>query len=130
MSLDATNLATFRQQLMLFSQVLQKVRSEREALPCTERPSPKRLLAFVEALLVCPDEAAVQSHIERDLEAAEWFRIRAGDVGRASDAKSALSAEARTTPETPFYLLAATLLRNAQLSDANLGDDWKPLPPK
>ena len=128
--ISSPNATIFRQQQRRLRELLEKVQSTREPHPRIERASPKRVLTFVEWLLVCPDEAAVLTHIAQDQEAAEIFQGHARDMANAIDIKSAASGFERAQHETPFYLLASVFLKSARLAVENLGDDWRPLNPK
>ena len=91
-----------------------------------DRPSPTRVLAFVEALLLCPTENAAQARIAQDPASAELCQGTAEDMGRAFDIENALAGVKRPMHETPFYLLASVLLQRARLTVEQLSDDWKP----
>jgi hypothetical protein len=123
--MSESNATKFRREQRRFAQLCHEVVARNPGFDHCNA-SPKRLLAFVEALLLCPDEAAARAHIARDQEAAEFFRIRSGDVARAFDVENALSVIESPPHQTPFYFVAAALLKSAQLSAQQLGDDWKP----
>ena len=79
-------------------------------------PSQPTVLAFVEALLLCPTESAAQALIAKDQASAELCQGTANDMGRAFDIENALLGVERGMDETPFYLLASVLLRRARKS--------------
>lgn len=88
-------------------------------------PSPKRVLAFVEGLLLCRTEDEALIHIERALAEAGMFQRFAGDVARAADAESVLNAKEVSIEEGPFCLLAAMLLKSAKRSTEELDENWR-----
>lgn len=122
-----TNAQMFRHQSHQFAQMVRATNWIGDAYG-KDRPSPTRVLAFVEALLLSPTERAAQVHIAQDQASAELCRGIAGDMGRAFDIESALAGVERPMHETPFYLLASLLLKRAQLSVEQFSDDWKPKP--
>ena len=119
-----SNVSIFRREQHRFHQLCLQVHSKYAPAPRKEFASPKRVLAFAEGLLLCQTEAEALVHIEQDREAAEFFRIRSGDVARAFDAASALDAKEVSIREGPFCLLAEMLLKSFRLSAEELDDRW------
>lgn len=126
--MKSLNAQMFHRQSRLFSRLVDGTPGLSLADPDRQRSSPKKVLAFVEALLLCPTEESARARIAQDIESAELCRIHANDMDTAFDIESALSSVERATHEAPFYLLASVLLRRARLSVEKRGEDWKPKP--
>ncbi len=123
-----SNVGAFRHQTRQFSRLVLSAGHALGDVYGKDRPSPKRVLEFVEALLVCPTEDMVRVHIARDQLSAEVCRGSADDMASGFDIESALSKFKRPEHETPFYLLASVLRDRARLAVEQLGEDWKPKP--
>jgi hypothetical protein len=119
-----TNAQTFRRQARQFSRLVMAAGSQTDPFG-DNRPAPARVLAFAEALLLCPTEDAVLTHIARDRASAELCRIHANDSASAFDIEDAASKLERSTHETPFYLLASVLVRRARLSVEEMDEKWR-----
>jgi hypothetical protein len=71
-------------------------------------PTPSIALSFAEGLMVCPDAAAAQSHIEKHPTEARAFLVAADKI--SDDAAEAISAGLAAEPrqdESKFYVLAS-----------------------
>jgi hypothetical protein len=125
--MNESNAQTFRRQCRLFSRLVMAV--ELRTDPFGEQlPAPKRVSSFAEALLVCPTEDAILTHIGRDRESAELCRGYANDMATGFDIESAAAGLERSMHETPLYLLASVLVRRARLSAEQMDEKWKPNP--
>jgi hypothetical protein len=88
-------------------------------------PSPKRALAFAEALILCPSMEAAQARMQRDLEGARSFLIVADKVVSVSETGRSEPLTERLKRNTPFYLLASVVLDQLETYKSNPGNLWE-----
>ena len=115
----------FRHQCHEFSHLVMAVGLQTDPYG-DNRPAPARVLAFAEALLLCPTVDAALTHIERDRASAELCRAHANDMATGFDIEDAASGLEQPMHETPFYLLASSLVQRARLSAEQMDETWKP----
>ena len=120
-----SNYSRFRREQRRFRQLCLEALARHNPGPRIETASPKRVLAFVEGLLLCRTEAEALILIEGDQEAAEFIRTRSGDVAHAADAQRSLNAKEVSIREGPFCFVAEMLLKRCRLAAEELDEHWQ-----